>query len=268
MKIDVVMWTKNARCTFDRVLDRIDRVLPTELINNKILVDDRSVNDTCEVAKDYNWQVFQNPSTGISAGANYALSKVTLPFFVTVEQDVLLNKEWWSKISPYMKNEMVAVAQGIRLSTNPTLQLLDEYKYTRTHHISIDNNIFRTKIIRSLGGFPSDCPTCTDMILMKKMLSETRLKWIIDATVISEHLRTSIRAEAQHSYALTKLCAMTKNCVQSKNPTLKVLRIFLTSPLRACVIAYKKHCLKILYAYPLIRGYKLKAVLEKTFERA
>jgi len=259
-KIDVVMWSKNAGINFERVLERIDQVLPCELIDRKILVDDCSIDDTRDVAEDYNWQIFCNPSGGISSGANYALSKVTSPFFMSVEQDVLLNKEWWPHISRYMNDRNVAVAQGIRLSSEPTLRKLDEYKYTRLDPglpkqfgVSIDNNLFRTDIIRALGGFPCDCPTCTDTILMKKLLRETPFKWVIDPTVISTHLRSSILSEAKHSYRLTKLCSMTENCVESKNPTLKVLRIFLTSPLRACIVAYKKHSLKMLYVYPLIR---------------
>jgi len=274
MKLDLVMWTKNGEKCLPSVLQRIQQVIPNELIHHKILVDDHSTDDTVKIGKGFNWQVYFNPSTGISAGANYALGKVDSSFFVSVEQDVLLSKQWWPKIPEHMTDNNVAVAQGIRLSTEPTLRLLDEYKYSRLNPerptqfgVSIDNNIFRTKVIKALGGFPSDCPTCTDTILMKKILNETQYKWVIDATVISLHIRASLRQHVKHSYELCKLCTETKYCVESKNPTLKMMKLFLTSPIRASIITYKKRCLRMLYVYPWIRYYKLKASLEKLLGR-
>jgi ribosomal protein S26 len=133
--------------------------------------------------------------------------------------------------------------------------------------VSIDNNIFRTKVIRELGGFPSDCLVCTDTILMKKILLETPYKWIIDTNVVSEHIRQSVKSHIKHAYALTKLCAKTHYCVnEAQQPILTMLRLFLTSPLRASIIAYKKRCLKMLYVYPAIRYQRLKACVDGKIE--
>jgi hypothetical protein len=41
--------------------------------------------------------------------------------------------------------------------------------------------------------------------------------------------------------------------VEEKATLLRMLKLFLTSPIRASIIAYKKRCLKILYVYPMIR---------------
>lgn len=72
-KLDLVMWTKNGEKTLPLVLRQIDEVIPKENVNAKILVDDHSVDDTIKIAKDFNWQVYENPATGIPSGANEAL---------------------------------------------------------------------------------------------------------------------------------------------------------------------------------------------------
>jgi glycosyltransferase involved in cell wall biosynthesis len=76
MEVDLVMWTRNGAETLPKVLRRIDEVVPKEVVCHKILVDDHSVDDTTEIAKEFNWQVYPNPKTGISSGANEALRHI------------------------------------------------------------------------------------------------------------------------------------------------------------------------------------------------
>lgn len=274
-KVDLVMWAKNGEAFLPTVLKRIDEVIPQESIHKKILVDDHSIDKTVSIAKDFNWTVYDNPATGIPSGANEALRHVDCEFFISIEQDVVLAKDWWEKIPPCMDDNRVAVAQGIRMSTEPTLRKLDEYVYSRLKSnvddpirfgVSMDNNIFRTKIIRQLGGFPSDCLVCTDTILMKKIIYETPYKWVINVNVISDHIRQSVKAHIKHAYTLTKLCANSHYCVNEAGPLLTNLKFFLTSPIRAAIIAYKKRCPKILYVYPVIRYEKLKACIDTKFK--
>lgn len=52
-------------------------------------------------------------------------------FFISVEQDVILERDWWGKIPKYMEDKRVAVAQGVRVATHPTLRKLDEYVLER-----------------------------------------------------------------------------------------------------------------------------------------
>jgi glycosyltransferase involved in cell wall biosynthesis len=265
-KVDLVMWAKNGEALLPKVLRQIDKVIPHENICHKTLVDDHSVDQTVKIARDFNWTVYTNPGRGVSSGANEALRHVDRDFFVSIEQDIILSKSWWDKIPKHMEDPSVACAQGIRVPTHPVLRLLEEWQSDvlgkNPPMVSIDNNIFRTKVVRSMGGFPKTCPICTDMILMKKISFETSYKWVIDSSVISSHVRNDLKASIEHQYKMGYLCAQTPYCVHEENPSIGVnLRILLTSPIRALQIALKRKHPNIIWAYPLLRLYQLNIAL-------
>ncbi len=261
-KVDLVMWTKNGAKTLPLVLRRIDEVIPRENVGHKILIDDRSTDSSVEIAQEFNWTVYQNPAGGVASGANEALRHVDSDFFVSVEQDVILSRKWWETIPKHMENPLVGCAQGVRILSHPILRLLNDWQIEtsgkRPPTFSIDNNIFRTKVVKSMGGFPNVCPICTDIATMKKMTWETPYKWIIDDRVISLHVRDDLRASLEHTYKMGFLCAQTPYCIWEENPRLAVvLRILLTSPARALQIAVRKRCPNMIWAYPLLRLYQL-----------
>lgn len=284
MKVDLVMWTKNGERTLPHVLKRIDEVIPHENVNNKILVDDHSTDNTAKIAKDFNWQVQMNPNSGIPSGANEALRHVTTSLFISFEQDLFLAKNWWDRIPPYMQNPKIAVAGGIRVFNNRILRSLSEFASERSGkpemEVSMDNTIYKTQIIKALGGFPKECPVCTDTILYKKVNWFTPYKWVIDSTVVSLHLRRGIRHELEHSRVMAGRCKRTKLCgcyyvphftepeliirpkKTSTSSNLTLLRILITSPVRGLHVAIKKRCPEIFFVYPIIRLYILRGCLK------
>jgi len=268
-KVDLVMWTKNGEKFLPKVFKRIDEVIPQKVINKKILVDDHSTDNTIEIAKNFKWDVYKNPSTGIPSGANEALRHVETEFFISIEQDILLAKDWWTKIPRHMEDAKVAVAQGIRLPTHPILRKLVEYseydKALARRNIkeqtsianSIDNNIYRTDIIKRLGGFPITCPLFTDGYLFD-MVESSGFRWIVDSRVVSEHIRPGLLYELQHSYAYT-----IRRRRDLETNLFNMLRILSFSPLRALHIVYKKRCPELFFFYPLFRLVMLKAFLDR-----
>lgn len=270
-KVDLVMWAKDGEKYLPKVLKRIDEVIPSESISRKIFVDDHSADQTVKIAKDFNWDVYLNPKGGIPCGANEALKHVECDYFVSVEQDVILAKDWWNRIPKYMEDKNVACAQGIRLPTNSLLRKLGEYANTRRDQlppVSIDNNIFRTKVIRHLGGFPTICPTCADTILMKKMVYATPFRWVIDRTVISQHIRENPKYEIEHGYKLSLLCSGTPYCTWATTSFWSLLRLLFTSPFRGAIMAVGKKCPELVWIYPLERYVSLKVFLYRRRLRA
>jgi glycosyltransferase involved in cell wall biosynthesis len=209
MKCDVVMWSKNGGRTLPKVLSQIDRVIPAEVMHRKILVDDHSVDNTVKIARDFNWEVYENPEGGIPAGANEALRHVDCEYFISIEQDVVLANDWWDKVPPLLSDERGAVASGIRLPNIPALKKLHEYimeRYRKRHQryvllgCTIDNTIYKTKYIRMLGGFPQlRISGGVDTVLAKNILSRN-LEWRVNFEAVSIHLRSSIIEELRHYY--------------------------------------------------------------------
>jgi len=261
MKVDLVMWTKNSAKTLPLVLKRINEVIPDEEVYQRIIVDDHSQDDTVEIAKHFGWDVYPNPATGIPSAANEALRRVQTEFFISFEHDVVLSREWWNKIPKHMDDPKVAVAQGVRIATHPVTRKIEEFILEKRDllkmYISIDNNIYRTNVIKSLGGFPYHCPISVDQYLRDRVW-QAGYKWIIDKTVVSSHIRPSIREDAEHVYRLSLQTERRFDVGFLYN-----FRLFLFSPLSALRVILYKGCPQIFYVYPYYRFMRLKALLHR-----
>ena len=189
--VDLVMWARNSERTLEPVLQRIEEVIPNKNINQKRFVDFRSEDRTTDIAKKYGWTVYEAKEAGIGSAANEALRHVKTKFFISVEHDVILARNWWEKIPPYMSDPEVAVAQGVRVATNRILRVFDiVYANSKEPYTCIDQNIYNTRIIRSLGGFPV-VPIATDLALQEKVF-KSGFKWVTDRAVVSLHLRQGV----------------------------------------------------------------------------
>lgn len=256
------MWTKNSSRFLPTVLKRIEEVIPSEAIQNKIIIDDHSTDNTVEVAKSLGWNVHKNQGKGISDAYQTALNFISSEYLVSVEHDVILSKEWWNKISIYMKNNKVAVAQGVRASTNPTLRKIDEYVIERQDerakmlNLSLDNNLYRMDIISKFGiNVVEGMSAC-------HALEEKGFKWIIDITVISDHIRPDIWYLMEHDYKWHKYILARYPRLNRRAEFMKNFKLFLFSPFRALHIVLKKRCPQVLIVYPLDRLAILKAYVE------
>lgn len=85
MKVDLVMWTYNGEKTPPLVLGRIKKVVSEGVVNQKLIVDDGSKDNTVAIAQKYGRNVIRNEGKGISDGANTALKHVQTPYFCSFE---------------------------------------------------------------------------------------------------------------------------------------------------------------------------------------
>ena len=280
------MWTKSGEKFLSSVLNRIDSVIPYECVNQKILVDDHSNDRTVEIARDFSWTVYENPSSGISAGANEALRRVKSPFFVSFEQDLLLARDWWSKIPSCLEDPKVAIASGVRFPDRPVgLKKLHQYLTKKSREevfilhkggqtkpymygMTLDNTIYKTKIIEALGGFPwVNRNSGVDVILAYK-ISDAGFRWMVDYDVQSTHLRyglgSELRHEEWHGYTLSEISHRIRQEI-GKRPYVtkwRTLSRFIFCPLRGLSIALTMDEPSIVYIYPLVRLYFVKGLLK------
>ena len=283
-KVDLVMWTKNGAHTLPAVLKRIGEVIPVEFVNQKIIADDRSTDDTRKIASSYSWNVVLNQGNGISDNANTALTHVSTEFFVSFEQDLLLARDWWDKIPRYLKDSNITVASGMRFANKPRgVRLMQQYvakKYRGETELSswlrgremaaftlgktLDNTIYRTATLRAIGGFPKLPSNSGVDTTLAYLLKHHGYSWFVNYDVQSVHLRKNLRQELWHQcwYAkqLNDMWTQIEKMTRAHRPPVTkfdVLYRFGLSPFTGIFMAVKTREPSIAYIHPLIRLYYL-----------
>jgi glycosyltransferase involved in cell wall biosynthesis len=283
-KVDLVMWTKDGAETLPSVLERISEVVPEESVNMKLIVDDGSKDNTRSIAESFDWAVVPNDGTGISDGANTALRHVESNWFVSFEQDLLLAHDWWRRIPRHLEDSNVAVASGMRFASKPRgVRRMQQYvakKYrgeaalaswlrgremaSFTLGKTLDNTIYKTATVRSVGGFTKLRSSAGVDTSLAYLLAEKGFFWFVDYDVRSVHLRKSLRQELRHQYWYAKQLnemwmLIEKNTSAHRPPVTKfdVVYRFAISPFTGVFMAYKTREPSVAYIHPLIRLYYL-----------
>ena len=267
MKVDLVMWTFNGEKTLPIVLSRINKIIPKDVVNQKLIVDDGSKDDTVTISREYGWDVLKNEGKGISDAANTALKHVETPYFCSFEQDVFLSSNWWNKVSTLILNkDGVAAACGLRfLPRNNFCFSIEPYQLTRKdvdfyggYGKTLDNTIWNTEMLRSVGGFPKVNFAGIDTFLFH-LLELKGYKWLVDYDVRSLHLHYGgLLNEFKHYYfyglSLPEIYSHLKNFSFYENENLtRLLLRFAKSPISSFKMALRMHDSRLMFSYPIIR---------------
>jgi glycosyltransferase involved in cell wall biosynthesis len=287
-KLDLVMWTLNGASTLPSVLKRISEVIPCEFVGKKVIADDRSSDDTKKIAESFGWTVVFNEGKGISDGANTVLKHVTSEHFVSFEQDLLLASDWWAKIPPLLEKPRVGAASGMRFADKPRgVKKLQQYvakKYRGEAYLAswlrarqmaaftlcktLDNTIYLTKAVKSVGGFPKIKVNAGVDTTLAYRIQQAGYYWIVDYNVQSVHMRKGLRQELKHQYwyatQLNEIWSRIEKETNKPPPITRssIMSRFVTSPFTGLFVAFKTREPTIAYIHPLIRFYYTKGFLE------
>ena len=250
--IDLCMWTRNGARTLPVVLDRINKVVPENLVNQRLVVDDGSTDDTISIAASLGWRVVPNNGHGICDGANTALSYVETDLFCSFEQDVLVSPLWFNRISRLM-SKGAAAACGLRfLPENSFCYNIDSYMLSHNsgdYGKTLDNTFWDSEVLRSIGGFPKVTNAFTETILHNE-LRHLGYRWLVDYGVRSLHLHGGLRDELRHyRFYGANLVELNRRLGWRNDVWGKVVR----SPVAALHMAFSTGDPRLVLSYPLCR---------------
>ncbi len=261
MKIDLVMWTLNGESTLARCFERIEKAVPLGVLCHRYVIDGGSTDSTKELAEQFGWSIVRSNKRGIPYQANQALDLVDTEIFGSFEQDIGLNPAWFKVVMPALSSDSaVAVAQGLRAASGSRyLEAIDGYGVR--HGLvprwiySIDNNLYRTDALRSVGGFPLDCAVSADGA-MRNNLFRKGWKWKVCRDVVSFHYRDSFVKHLRHVVIQSaEHKALWESYPEYRIPD-KLGRLVAT-PLTSAKMASEAHTPGVFFAYPLFRAVRI-----------
>jgi glycosyltransferase involved in cell wall biosynthesis len=279
--MDIVMWTKNGESTLPTVLKRLeDQLVKKGVVNQKIILDDHSSDKTAQIAAHYGWTVVPNKGSGISDGANTALKLVKTELFASFEQDIVLADDWLQKIPKKINSTKIAAASGMRYPSTP-VGLSKLMRYTDERGLksetcpwlesknpgafylgkTLDNTLYKTNILRKMGGFPNVGNAGMDVILAFNF-RKLGYQWAVDYKVQSVHLRKNLEQELNHQYFYGKQVLKISQKTGMPTENLKLMTRLLKSPLTALRAVAVTREPTILYIYPLTVYYFTKGIFD------
>jgi|WetSurMetagenome_2_1015567.scaffolds.fasta_scaffold75620_4 glycosyltransferase involved in cell wall biosynthesis len=266
MKIDIVCWAKNGERYLPTVLAQVNKVIPGDVVNRKILVDDKSVDNTVKIAESFGWKIIPNEGAGVSDGANTALKYVETDWFLSIEQDVVLANDFWCKTVGSIKPG-VAVISGVRFDINKSIKCIDEFSFDRYQILgnkagvdgylygrTIDNTLYCANAIWLVGGFPKlEGGAGVDTLLSLK-IAKANMQWVVNYNVVSDHLRRSLMDTLKHYVWYGRNFPELERYIGHRQVNvLRQLYRFIASPARGVDIAMKKKRWQVMFVYPLVR---------------
>lgn len=272
-KFDLLMWSYQSEVPLPFALGRIESVIPEKFVNRKIMVDGGSTDRTEVVADFFGWE-FHRCRKGIPFQANMAFELAETDFVCSFEHDILLCDNWLERILPTMKDSDVACSQGIRLCLNPTMRAIEIYGLGRdyVHYTSIDNNMYRRKLILDLGGFDEVGTVCSSDRELQDRVRENGYRWLISEDIVSDHMVFDFFEYARKAHE-RRLLNDYKGSVANvlfvgKVPIMKYRYVYffdfvvkvLMSPFVGVLMFRQSKVPSVLWGYPYWRAYKLKTL--------
>lgn len=253
-KVDLVIWTKSNPLILDVVLKRINKVIPKDVVNKRLVVNDHSEDSTPMVIRQNGWTQIVNEGHGISDAANLALNNVETEWFVSVEQDVVLSEYWWNRISRLAVDGVAAVS-GVRFLPQDNLcSNIERYNsvYQNGYGKTLDNTLWNTKALRSVGGFPKLKNAGLDTLLAEKFKAKG-LKWIVDSDVQSLHLHKGLYDELRRYYFYGASLPELYSKMDCSDDEWSFFVKLLKSPVAALKMSLQMNDSRLMLSYPLVR---------------
>jgi len=153
MKVDVVMLTKDSEYILRKCLDSVYQNVP---VNNLIVVDGFSKDNTLNILKEFdekygNLRILKDKGTRAKA-REIGIKNVETEWFMFVDSDVILCKDWFNKARRHMDSDVGAI-WGINVDIVPNFNNKAFYKlalHVARQSFKIRGGLHDTLILRDV----------------------------------------------------------------------------------------------------------------------
>ncbi len=218
-------------------LDSIVKAKPFEII---VIVDDRTTDNTEQIAKEYTDKVFT--VTGQRGKLrNVGWQKTTCDFICYIDADMKIPQDYlWHLLKVFKSQEDVAMV-GARLLPlgNALPGILEWIVWDRPGIFGTGGSMYRISALRSLNGFKDELNAGEDSDLSRRMEQEGWKRVLVETT------------KSYHRFSQSWDVLLNKwRHGRTGGITLKFLLVTLASPIRGIGIAIKYRNPHILWFYP------------------
>ena len=182
IKLDVVLSTFNSERTIKECLDAIAEEIST---NNVIIVDGGSTDQTVDIIKSHKIfkeiKFYSRPDLNLGQSRAFSFQKVTTPYFVQIDSDIVIRKGWFKKMMEDMKSG-VGVIEGGRNN---------HFCIPSKYGDEIDRGLFGQNIIRTdaVKNIKIDDLNvlCNEDNLTRFYVRKRGYSWIKNGCLLADH---------------------------------------------------------------------------------
>lgn len=116
-KVSLYIPCFNSANTISKCIESISK--QTYKIDEIIVIDDGSTDNTCEIASRYNVKIIQHKEhKGLAEARNTGISNSKNEYIASIDSDCVARKDWLETLIATIKNENIAGAGGYLIETN------------------------------------------------------------------------------------------------------------------------------------------------------
>jgi glycosyltransferase involved in cell wall biosynthesis len=112
-RVDVIINTMNSASTLRQCLESVVREIP---LNKIIVVDGGSTDESVDIAKEFDCDVYVRPDLNLGRSRLFAFRKATTSWFCQIDSDEALHEGWWKEVSEYTNRPEVGAVEVGRVN--------------------------------------------------------------------------------------------------------------------------------------------------------
>lgn len=201
--ISIVIPAKNEGNYLKLCLDSIIKALGNNNTYEIIIVDNKSEDNSVEIAKKYNCKIIQNKKEGVGSSRNAGASIAKGEFIAFIDGDCILDEKWFQFTKEHFYHQRIA-AVGTKICPNfNTATWVEETIFhlnnrrgvalseemVKVKWIGTSNMLVRKEDFDKIGGFNEDLITCEDYDLCTRLAEFGDI--VLDKRIFTIHLRES-----------------------------------------------------------------------------